>query len=151
MCTVTETPIGMFYICETSGCITHIFFEKPPVYEPFGETPLLTMAKKQLSEYFAGERRSFDLPITLVGTPFQLAVWNETKTIPYGKTAAYGEVGRRIGKISAGHAVGSAIRQNPISIIIPCHRVIGADGSLVGYGGRLDIKQFLLELERSGK
>jgi methylated-DNA-[protein]-cysteine S-methyltransferase len=101
----------------------------------------------QLQEYFAGKRREFDLPLVPEGTAFQLKVWNTLRTIPYGKTWSYGELARRIRKPKASRAVGAANGQNPIPIIVPCHRVIGADGSLTGFGGGLKIKRILLELE----
>ncbi|MDE2196162.1 MAG: methylated-DNA--[protein]-cysteine S-methyltransferase [Gammaproteobacteria bacterium] len=109
--------------------------------QPFGQV----MA--QLAAYFAGRRRAFDVPLAPAGTPFQLKVWRALQTIPYGETWSYGELARRIRKPTASRAVGAANGDNPIAIIVPCHRVIGADGSLTGYGGGLRIKQQLLELE----
>ena len=107
-------------------------------------------AADQLAEYFAGTRTVFDLPLAPRGTPFQLAVWAELTQIPYGVTASYGEVAAALGKSAlASRAVGLANGRNPISIIVPCHRVIGADGSLTGYGGGLDRKEWLLRLERA--
>ena len=102
----------------------------------------------QLQQYFAGKRREFDAPLSPEGTPFQLQVWRALRGIPYGETLSYGELARRIRKPGAARAVGAANGDNPIAIIVPCHRVIGADGSLTGYGGGLGIKQKLLELER---
>ena len=101
----------------------------------------------QLQEYFSGERHSFDLPLVPEGTEFQLKVWRALRTIPYGETWSYGELARRIKQPKAPRAVGAANGQNPIPIIVPCHRVIGANGSLTGFGGGLKIKQQLLELE----
>jgi len=101
----------------------------------------------QLRDYFAGKRREFDLPLVPEGTEFQLKVWSALRTIPYGKTWSYGELARRIRKPKAARAVGAANGQNPIPIIVPCHRVIGANGSLTGFGGGLKIKRILLELE----
>jgi methylated-DNA-[protein]-cysteine S-methyltransferase len=101
----------------------------------------------QLQAYFAGERDSFDLALAPMGTPFQQEVWSLVRTIPYGETASYGELARRLGKPAASRAVGAANGANPIPIIIPCHRVIGADGSLTGFGGGLAIKRRLLALE----
>lgn len=101
----------------------------------------------QLRDYFAGKRREFDLPLAPEGTPFQLKVWSALRTIPYGETWSYGELARRIRKPKAARAVGAANGQNPIPIIVPCHRVIGANGSLTGFGGGLKIKRILLELE----
>ncbi len=106
-----------------------------------------TAVRAQLIEYFAGERTLFDLPLTMAGTPFQLRVWRELEKIPYGETISYGELARRVEQPSAARAVGLANGRNPISVIVPCHRVIGADGSLTGYGGGLERKETLLGLE----
>jgi methylated-DNA-[protein]-cysteine S-methyltransferase len=104
-------------------------------------------AEGQLAEYFAGARTTFDLDIVLAGSPFQRRVWGALCDIPYGETISYGELARRIGIPSASRAVGVANGRNPVSIVVPCHRVIGADGSLTGYGGGMERKQFLLDLE----
>jgi methylated-DNA-[protein]-cysteine S-methyltransferase len=109
--------------------------------EPFAE------AIEQLEQYFAGDRTEFDLALDMRGTPFQKDVWNALLTIPYGETRSYGEIARQIGRPDRARAVGAANGSNPISIVVPCHRVIGSDGSLTGYGGGLDRKRFLLELE----
>jgi methylated-DNA-[protein]-cysteine S-methyltransferase len=109
--------------------------------EPFGA------ARDQLGEYFAGERTAFDLPLEMHGTDFERSVWAELERIPYGQTTSYGEIARRIGRPDRARAVGAANGRNPISVVVPCHRVIGADGSLTGYGGGLERKRFLLELE----
>jgi methylated-DNA-[protein]-cysteine S-methyltransferase len=101
----------------------------------------------QLAEYFAGERVEFDLPVEGAGTEFQRRVWRALREIPYGEAISYGELARRIGQPSAVRAVGMANGRNPISIVVPCHRVIGADGGLTGYGGGIERKRFLLELE----
>jgi methylated-DNA-[protein]-cysteine S-methyltransferase len=108
---------------------------------PFGEV------RDQLAGYFAGERTTFELPLRLDGSPFQRQVWNALREIPYGTTTSYGEIARRVGRPGAARAVGLANGQNPIAVIVPCHRVIGADGSLTGYGGGLERKQLLLGLE----
>ena len=102
---------------------------------------------KQLEEYFAGERRRFDLPLDLRGTDFQQRCWQALLKIPYGETRSYADIARAIGQPSAVRAVGLANGQNPVAIVVPCHRVIGSDGSLTGYGGGLEIKRKLLELE----
>ena len=104
-------------------------------------------AREQLGEYFAGERTEFDLPLAPDGTPFQAQVWEALTRIPYGRTASYGEIARGIGHPSASRAVGMANGRNPISILVPCHRVIGTDGKLTGYAGGVERKRFLLELE----
>lgn len=115
------------------------------------ETPLLRVAKQQLSEYFAGQRTVFDLPIKTAGTAFQQQVWQALKAIPYGETRSYKEIAAAIGNPKAVRAVGGANNKNPIFIVIPCHRVIGSSGQLVGYGGGLDAKVFLLALESQNK
>nr|MBO2498022.1 [Fe-S]-binding protein [Bacillota bacterium] len=107
----------------------------------------LEHVKKQLAEYFDGKRRRFDLPVDLYGTPFQLRVWRELKKIPYGEVRSYKELARAIGSPKAVRAVGGANNKNPVPILVPCHRVIGSNGSLVGYGGGLSIKEYLLKLE----
>ena len=112
------------------------------------EPELLAPVRRQLEEYFQGRRQAFELPLAPRGTPFQLRVWTELARIPYGRTTSYGELARRLGDPGLSRAVGAANGANPISIIIPCHRVIGADGSLTGYGGGLPIKRALLALER---
>lgn len=101
----------------------------------------------QLNDYFAGRRTDFDLPLDLLGTPFQVKVWNALRSVGYGETASYKQIGLRIGAEKAVRAIGGANNRNPVPIVVPCHRVIGADGSMVGYGGGLHIKTFLLELE----
>jgi len=112
------------------------------------ETPLLRKAADQLEEYFSGSRKTFDLPLSYQGTPFQMADWNALLTIPYGETRSYKQIAQQIGRPGAYRAVGMANNRNPISIIIPCHRVIGHDGSMVGYGGGLAYKEYLLQLEQ---
>ena len=109
--------------------------------DAFGEV------RRQLEEYFAGNRRTFDVPVSLHGNEFELCVWRALREIGYGETASYGEIATRIGAPSAARAVGLANGRNPIAVIVPCHRVIGADGSLTGYGGGLERKRLLLDLE----
>ncbi len=104
---------------------------------------------EQLEKYFAGRLQKFTIPLSLIGTPFQRSVWCALQSIPYGKTASYGSIAKKVGNPKASRAVGAANGQNPVSIIVPCHRVIGANGKLVGYGGGLPIKTALLELEKS--
>lgn len=109
--------------------------------------PVLGQAEKQLAEYFAGKRQRFDLPLDMQGTVFQLKAWRELAKIPYGETISYGEQARRVGDANKARAVGTANGRNPICIIVPCHRVIGASGSLTGFTGGLKTKQYLLDLE----
>jgi methylated-DNA-[protein]-cysteine S-methyltransferase len=104
-------------------------------------------AREQLEQYFRGERREFDLPLKLDGNSFELSVWSALREIPYGETVSYGHIARGLGHPDAPRAVGAANGRNPVAIIVPCHRVIGADGSLTGYGGGLERKRFLLDLE----
>lgn len=111
--------------------------------------PILRRAGKQLKEYFKGRRTEFDLPLTPEGTQFQQSVWKLLRTIPYGKTWSYGELARRLGDVKKARAVGMATGRNPISIMVPCHRLVGANGSLTGFGGGLKNKQRLLDIERS--
>ena len=111
------------------------------------ETPVLRETKKQLQAYFSGDLREFDVPIRLEGTPFRLKVWQALQQIPYGQVISYGELARRIGQPAACRAVGGANHHNPISIIVPCHRVIAADGTIGGYGGGIELKRKLLKLE----
>ena len=149
--TTMKTPVGELFIAGRDGKLTDVLFRRPrkgfpgPMWEksdkPFGEV------KKQLAEYFRGKRRKFDLKLAPEGTPFQLAAWRQLRRIPYGKTISYGEQASRIGNPKAARAVGAANGENPISIIVPCHRVIGADGRLTGFGGGLGKNKKLLELE----
>ena len=111
------------------------------------ETPLLAEAMRQLAEYFAGERREFELPLAPEGTPFMRRVWAELVKVPYGAIATYGEIAERIGNPGGSRAVGLANNRNPIAIIIPCHRIIGSSGKLVGYAGGVELKERLLALE----
>ncbi len=143
-----ETPIGQLGIAENGIGITDIFLygtEKAPLND---ETPLLQKAMRELREYFAGRRKDFDLPLSLHGTTFQLADWAALQTIPYGETRNYRQIAELIGSPKACRAVGGANNRNPVMIMVPCHRVIGTDGSLVGYGCGLGAKRFLLELEK---
>lgn len=114
---------------------------------PININPILDEGKKQLEEYFHGQRQEFSLPLHLEGTTFQKKVWKALQEIPYGTTKSYQEVALNVGNINSVRAVGGANHHNPISIIVPCHRVIGKNGTLVGYGGGLDVKAFLLGLE----
>jgi methylated-DNA-[protein]-cysteine S-methyltransferase len=145
-----DTSIGVIGISEDSGAITGLYFENAtvPLELEHGETPLLLEAFRQLGAYLAGARRGFDLPLRPFGTAFQTKCWAALREIPYGKTISYGELARRLGNPKAGRAAGMANNRNPIPIFIPCHRVIGADGSPKGYAGGLDVKEKLLRLEK---
>ncbi len=144
-----ETEIGKIRIEENGAAITYVNFGSNDPEEAQGtETALLAEASKQLNEYLAGKRKDFDLPLAPEGTEFQQAVWNALRKIPYGETRSYGEVARNIERPKASRAVGMANNRNPIAILIPCHRVIGANGKLVGYAGGLDLKERLLRLEK---
>ena len=112
-----------------------------------GDNAILEATRRQLDEYFSGSRKDFDLPLAPQGTPFQTEVWHTLATIPYGQTISYAQLAQRVGKPTAMRAVGAANGRNPLPIVLPCHRVIGADGSLTGFGGGLPTKQFLLRLE----
>jgi len=113
------------------------------------EHPVLLRAAQQLQAYFAGEAKDFDLPLDAQGTAFQMRVWQALQSIPYGQTRSYAQLAALVGSPKAARAVGLANGRNPLSIIVPCHRVIGADGSLTGYGGGLENKRFLLKLEKA--
>ena len=146
--TFLKSPLGFLEITGSEKGIRNISFLNLRV--KVGRTPAcLKTCSIQLKEYFNGERKSFTVDLDLEGTPFQLKVWHELMNIPYGKTISYLELARRIGEPSALRAVGGANGSNPVSIIIPCHRVIGHDGKLVGYGGGIKRKKWLLEHEHA--
>lgn len=136
------------YLVATETHLINIQFTQPQK-ALLQTTELLSMATIQLDEYFQGKRTTFSLPFKLIGTPFQLAVWKELQNIPYGKTTSYKEIAQKINKPKAYRAVGMANNKNPLPIIIPCHRVIGSNGKLIGYAGGLNLKNYLLELEKS--
>lgn len=146
-----ETPVGKICIGEENGKITRVTWSNlPQEYIP-EETDLILRCKKQLEEYFSGKRQVFDLPLAPKGTAFQKRVWKALSDIPYGETRAYGEIAAAIGNPKAARAVGMANHKNPVGILIPCHRVVGAKGDLVGYAAGTEIKKFLLELEKKQK
>lgn len=145
---VIDSPIGpLTLVVDDSGALTYIFFEGQPAVDAVPGARACAPAARQLDEYFRGKRREFTIPLAPHGTDFQLAVWNELCRIPFGATISYSEVARRIGRPSAIRAVGAANGANPIPIVIPCHRVIGSNGSMTGYGGGLPRKQKLLAIE----
>jgi methylated-DNA-[protein]-cysteine S-methyltransferase len=148
-----NSPIGRLLVAGDENGLQQIFFES----EKKGQRPqpgwvqgksLIRKALEQLQAYFAGELREFKLDLAPAGSPFQLRVWQALRAIPYGETISYGELARRIGNPRAPRAVGAANGQNPLPIVVPCHRVIGSSGALVGFGGGLDVKAKLLALER---
>lgn len=147
------SPVGMLRLVAGEAGLREIGFERgrhrasPQLSWQRGAIAPLALARQQLEEYFAGMRRQFDLPLQPLGTPFQREVWRELTRIPYGATISYGELARRIGQPQAVRAVGAANGRNPLPIVVPCHRVIGADGSLTGFGGGLPAKRHLLSLE----
>jgi methylated-DNA-[protein]-cysteine S-methyltransferase len=144
------TPIGRLLIAGDEKSIRHIRFERhnaPDAGWKSGLTQPIREAAGQLEAYFARRRRSFDLPLAPEGTAFQKRVWSQLERIPFGSTVSYGELARRLGEPSASRAVGAANGANPIPIVIPCHRVVGSDGKLTGFGGGLAVKARLLELE----
>lgn len=148
-----DTDIGVIGIYEQDGSIRNLFFENATVPSELehGESPLLDEAFRQLGEYLAGGRKTFDLPLAPSGTEFQMKCWNALRAIPYGKAVSYADIAREVGSPKGFRAVGMANNRNPIPVFIPCHRVVGADGSLTGFGGGLDVKRKLLDLEQANK
>ncbi|HLJ83917.1 MAG TPA: methylated-DNA--[protein]-cysteine S-methyltransferase [Candidatus Eremiobacteraceae bacterium] len=148
-----DSPVGPLFARTDAGVLIELAFARRARRERLfngpgaDHDPVMNALRTQMAEYFAGKRRVFDIPIRLIGPTFHLRVWNALLDIPYGTTMAYGEIACRIGEPDAARAVGAANGANPIVIIVPCHRVIGANGRLVGFGGGLDRKQFLLDLE----
>ena len=157
--TYLDSPIGRLLLTSDGEALTGLYMDVPArdaerhverAVKGGTEDPAaapLPQAARQLAEYFAGVRREFDLPLALHGTPFQQRVWRALTEIPFGETWSYGQLAKRIGNPKASRAVGLANGSNPISILVPCHRVIGADGSLTGYGGGMERKQWLLRHE----
>ena len=142
-----DSPLGKLLIVYDNAYILGLYFDKE-AREEYVHNSVIKNCTKQLDEYFAGTRKVFDIPVNPKGTDFQRAAWQALATIPYGKTASYGDMAKKIGNPKAPRAIGSANNKNPISIILPCHRVIGANGKLVGYGGELWRKEWLLAHEK---
>jgi len=155
-----ESQVGMVWVASTEVGICKISLGKDQsgaffswlsrqvgAQEPVEDAHLMDAAVTQLSEYFSGSREKFDLPLDVRGTPFQTTVWSQVARIPYGATATYGDIAELVGKPRASRAVGGAVGANPVPIIVPCHRVIGAGGALTGFGSGLEIKERLLRLE----
>ena len=146
-----EYPRAGIGFVEDNGVITNIFFGGDSGFNqiPSAETPLIKQASEQLTEYFAGERKYFDFPIQPAGSVFQKKVWEAVSAIPYGETRSYKEIAVQAGNGLAARAVGMANNRNPLVIVIPCHRVVGHNGALTGYGGGLELKAYLLDLEKA--
>lgn len=152
------TPLGALLLIARDGALAGVHFDGARYAPPIGEDwrhaprePLLAAARRELDEYFAGRRRAFDLPLAPMGTPFQREVWQAIAAVPYGETANYRELAQRVGRPAAVRAAGAATGRNPWSIVVPCHRIVGADGALTGYAGGLDRKRALLALEAEGE
>lgn len=151
------SPVGVLTLAASATGLRYILWENDELTRvPDGADlvdaathPVLAVAARQLTEYFAGERTEFDVPLEPLGTEFQLAAWQALRTIPYGETVSYGEQARRLGDVNKSRAVGAANGRNPLSIIVPCHRVVGSDGSLTGFGGGIEAKAWLLAHESS--
>lgn len=150
------SPLGMLLLAATDCGLRGLYFEQhkhfngPQQWRRDDRHPHLCHAARQLDEYFAGRRHAFDVALDLNGTPFQRAVWTALQSLPFGCTASYRAIAQRIAKPNAVRAVGTAIGRNPVSIIVPCHRVLGSAGALSGYAGGLSRKQFLLAHESVG-
>ncbi|HEY0596595.1 methylated-DNA--[protein]-cysteine S-methyltransferase [Sphingopyxis sp.] len=149
------SPVGeLTLVAKDSGLVAILWENDKPDRVRLGavsekaDHPVLVETERQLGEYFAGERRTFDVPLSFSGSDFQRSVWSALLTIPFGETRSYGEIAHQVGKPSASRAVGAANGRNPISIIAPCHRVVGSTGKLTGFAGGLEAKRFLLELEQ---
>lgn len=145
--TQMASPIGELLLFGDEHSLRGLYMDARPRDGWRSATAPFQLAREQLEQYFAGERSEFDIPLDLRGSEFQRSVWDALLTIPYGETRSYGEIAKQIGRPDRARAVGSANGRNPVSIVVPCHRVIGADGSLVGYGGGLERKRWLLEHE----
>lgn len=144
-----ETPIGWMGAAEEDSRLVEVFFGRRPLSpgEVLQRTDLLAQTTAQLGEYFSGQRRQFDLPLGGQGSAFSRAVWQALLGIPYGQTHTYGQIAAQVGRPRASRAVGRACHVNPLVLVVPCHRVVGADGSLTGYAGGMAAKAFLLALE----
>ncbi len=153
---VIDSPVGTLTLVANDGALAGLYMDNQrhrPPDEVFGERRACDEApfdavRAQLAEYFAGERTEFDLPLAMAGTDFQRTVWAELRRIPFGETISYGQLADRIGKPSASRAVGLANGRNPIGIIVPCHRVVGSNGDLTGYGGGIERKRALIAFEK---
>lgn len=145
-----KSSVGRLTLAATDAALTRLGWSPVPGTADAPDHPVLRAAAEQLAQYFAGTRRVFDLPLAPAGTPFQQEVWRALLAIPYGETRSYRDIARAVGRPEATRAVGAANGRNPIAIVAPCHRVVGADGSLTGFGGGMANKRLLLDLERGG-
>jgi methylated-DNA-[protein]-cysteine S-methyltransferase len=149
-----QSPLGTLVLAATERGLSGLYFDEHKYFKGTdrwqrdGGNPLLLRAARQLDEYFAGERSQFDLALDLCGTPFQQAVWGALQSLPFGSTTSYGAIAKALANPNAVRATGSAIGRNPVSIVVPCHRVLGTAGGLSGYAGGLERKRYLLALER---
>jgi len=148
---VIDSPVGIITLLASEEAITGLYFGDTKNEIPLGDSPVLDLCEKELAAYFKGELQHFTVPVIAEGTDFRKKVWEILRRIPYGETASYKDIALSLGSPKSVRAVGGANHNNPISIIVPCHRVIGASGSLTGYGGGLEAKQWLLELEAKHK
>lgn len=151
--TTYDSPVGVLTLVASDTGLQAVWWPDDVRALPLGERddahPVLQLAVTQLQEYFAGKRREFTVPLAAAGTPFQQSAWKVLQEIPYGRTITYGEQARRLGDPAKARAVGAANGRNPVSIIVPCHRVVGASGALTGFAGGMDAKHWLLEFERA--
>ncbi len=147
---VVPSPVGPLTVVADDGVLVRLYLDPPGPDADLGlrDEGALTGVAGQLGEYFRGEREAFDVPLRPVGSGFELAVWEQLTRIPYGETRSYGQVARAVGEPGGAQAVGLACGRNPLAVVVPCHRVVGADGALVGFGGGLPRKRFLLDLEQ---
>ncbi len=142
-----DMPVGKIYIVESDKSIEQILFFQPNNKIELKQTALINEVARQLREYFNRQRQKFDLPLKMIGTPFQIQVWQALKNIPYGETRTYKQIAEAVGNPKSYRAVGGANNKNPLPIVVPCHRVIGTNGKLIGFAGGLEIKKYLLDLE----
>ena len=152
-----DSPIGRLRLVATDQGLSHLLFDQQVGEDPDSDGdaveaddhPVLAAATTQLAEYFAGRRQEFDIPLDLTGTEFQRAAWSALASVPFGETRSYRQQAEAIGRPKAVRAIGAANGKNPVPIVLPCHRIVGSDGSLTGYGGGLPIKEFLLNHEQA--
>lgn len=151
--TTIDSPVGPLTLVDEDGALAGVYMVEQrhrPLLDLDRDDTILPVVREQLEAYFRRELKEFDVPLALTGTPFQQSVWAGLRQIPYGETWSYGQLAGHLGKSGASRAVGLANGKNPCGIIVPCHRVVGSTGSLTGYGGGLERKQWLLDLERGG-